>query len=222
MASTAVKGSIIVYWCMAPARTSQESPLLRFRVCPSKWTGAVPEMTYPQSRTLWWFALSAFLLVRQSTDTSIRASRNEISLTHLSLGRRATSTFLIVVSVIVASVLVRRGRTGPGLRTAIAWPEAIFQAGRSAGFAGFHMAHLLFAVFSNSASVCPRSALGGSGRIVSFVGLGSSTAHLPAKRQQIDRSRFMRPSSETINHLIGNLCYSHRFPILRQLAGFDL
>jgi hypothetical protein len=50
---------------------------------------------------------------------------------------------------------------------------------------------------SNSASVCPRSPseTGGSPRLVSFVGLGSSTAHPPAKKQQIDRSRFMRPSS---------------------------
>jgi len=41
--------------------------------------------------------------------------------------------------------------------------------------------------FSNSASVWPRSPL-----IVSVLGLGSSSAHRPAKRQQIDRSRFIR------------------------------
>jgi hypothetical protein len=49
-------------------------------------------------------------------------------------------------------------------------------------------------VFSNSASFWPRSA-GGSSRIVSLVGLGSSPSHLLPKRQQIDRSRFMLPSS---------------------------
>jgi hypothetical protein len=41
--------------------------------------------------------------------------------------------------------------------------------------------------FSNSASVWPRSPL-----TISFVGLGSSSAHRPARRQQIDRSRFIR------------------------------
>jgi hypothetical protein len=44
--------------------------------------------------------------------------------------------------------------------------------------------------FSKSASVWPRSPL-----TVSFVGLGSSSAHRPAKRQQIDRNRFNRSSS---------------------------
>src|SRR6185295_4393420 len=32
VASTAVKGSIIVYWCLAPAGTNQESPAFRFKV----------------------------------------------------------------------------------------------------------------------------------------------------------------------------------------------
>src|SRR5262249_26696817 len=63
--------------------------------------------------------------------------------------------------------------------------------------------------FSNSASAWPRSPLA-----VSFLGLGSSSAHRPAKRQQIDRSRFIR----SILQLLGlhNATIAIRGPSLAQ------
>src|SRR5262249_46777721 len=53
--------------------------------------------------------------------------------------------------------------------------------------------------FSNSASVWPRSPL-----TVSVLGLGSSSAHRPAKRQQIDRSRFIRSILQLLGSHDGN------------------
>jgi hypothetical protein len=47
VASTAVKASMIVYWCIASAGTNQESPALRLIVCPSRSSLALPEITYP-------------------------------------------------------------------------------------------------------------------------------------------------------------------------------
>src|SRR5262245_30686113 len=38
---------MIVYWCVAPAGTNQESPALRFRVWPSRSSFALSEITYP-------------------------------------------------------------------------------------------------------------------------------------------------------------------------------
>jgi hypothetical protein len=45
VASIALNDSVTLYWWLAPAGTSQESPALRSRDCPSSSSVALPEMT---------------------------------------------------------------------------------------------------------------------------------------------------------------------------------